>query len=216
MPKANVRIDGATVEDWLAVISTEFPDDEFRLLATQPRDDGPLALLEARTSDGERFVRRFEDAPEVLSCEVVYRDERLVLLRFTSPVTELYDALLGSDNVSVYPTILRNGWFSVTLTASQDRLSNYADALAAADVPYRVSSVVQSYESSALLTERQWEVVTEAVERGYYDSPRGCTLTELAATVGVHKSAVSRLLHRAESRVMTGYVEAADPDLNRL
>ena len=209
MPKVQLRVDGAAVDDWLADLSTDFPDDEFRLLATQSRDEHPLALLEARTGDGKRFVRRFETAPEVLSSEVVYHDERLVLVQFSTVVTELYDALRGSDNVSIYPTVLRNGRFSVTLTASHERLSNYADELREADIPYQVSLLSQSYESTGLLTERQWEFVTEAVERGYYDTPRGCTLTELAETFEVHKSAASRLLHRAEGRVMKEFVESA-------
>ncbi len=207
MAKVELQLDGSAVDDWLADLSTEFPDDEFRLLATQSRDDHPLALLEVRTRDGARFVRQFEAAPEVLSFDVVYQDERLVLVQFTTVVTELYGALRGSDNVSLYPTILRNGRFSVTLTASHERLSNYADELREAGIPYRVTSLAQSYESSGLLTERQWEFVTEAVERGYYDTPRGCTLTELADEFEIHKSAASRLLHRAEGRVMREFVE---------
>ena len=209
MPRVQLRVDGAAVDDWLADLSTEFPDDEFRLLATQSRDEHPLALLEARTGEGERFVRRFEAAPEVLSSEVVYHDERLVLVQFSTVVTELYGALRGSDNVSIYPTTLRNGRFSVTLTASHERLSNYADELEKGGIPYRVSSLSQSYDSSGLLTERQWEFAIEAVERGYYDTPRGCTLTELAEVFEVHKSAASRLLHRAEGRVMKEFVESA-------
>ena len=209
MPKVDLQMDGSAVDDWLADLSTEFPDDEFRLLATQSREEHPLALLEARTTEGERFVRRFEATPEVLSSDVVYHDDRLVLVQFTTVVTELYGALRGSDNVSLYPTILRNGRFSVTLTASHERLSNYADELGKAGIPYQVSSLTQSYDSSELLTERQWEFVTGAVERGYYDTPRGCTLTELAEEFEVHKSAASRLLHRAEGRIMREFVESA-------
>ncbi|KZN24545.1 DNA-binding protein [Haladaptatus sp. R4] len=209
MPKVELRIDGAAVDDWLADLSTEFPDDEFRLLATQSREEHPLALLEARTKEGDRFVRRFEAAPEVLSSDVVYHDDRLVLVQFTTVVTELYDALRGSDNVSLYPTVLRNGRFSVTLTASHERLSNYADELRKAGIPYQVSSLAQSYDSGELLTERQREFVTAAVQRGYYDTPRGCTLTELAEEFEVHKSAASRLLHRAEGRIMREFVESA-------
>ncbi|WP_423743161.1 helix-turn-helix domain-containing protein (plasmid) [Haladaptatus sp. SPP-AMP-3] len=202
MPTVQLRIDGAAVDDWLADLSTDFPESEFRLLATQPREDDALALLEARTEDGERFVRRFEAAEEVLSSETVYQDDRLVLVQFTTVVTDLYDALRGSDNVSRYPTVLRDGWFSVTVTAPHERLSNYVSELATSDIPYHVTSLEQSHESDTLLTERQWHIVTEAVGRGYYDSPRSCSLTELAEILGIHKSAASRLLHRAEGRVM--------------
>ncbi|WP_238717448.1 helix-turn-helix domain-containing protein [Natronorubrum halophilum] len=62
-----------------------------------------------------------------------------------------------------------------------------------------------------MLTERQWQVVTEAVARGYYDTPRECTLAELAETFDVDKSAVSKLLQRAERRLVKKFVTEAAP-----
>ncbi|WP_227352867.1 helix-turn-helix domain-containing protein [Haladaptatus salinisoli] len=137
---------------------------------------------------------------------MLHADERTVLIRFTTSVTRAYDPLFRSKNVSLYPTVLRDGWFSVTLVASHERLSKYTDELAAADIPYRVLSLTQSYDSGELLTERQRQIVTEAVRCGYYDTPRGCTVTELAESLDVHKSAASRLLHRAESRIVKEFV----------
>nr|WP_241434697.1 helix-turn-helix domain-containing protein [Natrialba asiatica] len=43
--------------------------------------------------------------------------------------------------------------------------------------------------------------MTEAVERGYYETPRNCTLDDLAETFDSHNWAASRLRHRAESRI---------------
>lgn len=93
--------------------------------------------------------------------------------------------------------------------ASHDQLSKYTDELAAADIPYRILSLTQSYDSNELLTDRQWQVITEAVECGYYDTPRSCTVTELATSFDVHKSAASRVLHRAESRIVKEFVGAS-------
>ena len=66
--------------------------------------------------------------------------------------------------------------------------------------------MTQAHDSSELLTDRQWEFVTEAVERGFYDTPRNCTLTELAGEFDINVSAMSRLRHRAESRIVTAFV----------
>lgn len=206
MPHIQVKLDGTAVDGWLATISTEFPDAEFRLLATQLRDEGAFVILEVVTPRGDALVRRFENTPEVGSIEVYYTDERMVLLQFRTSATKSYDPLRRSKNVSLYPTILRDGWFSVELAASHERLSEYTDELAAADIPYQVLSLTQSYDSSELLTDRQWHIITEAVESGYYDAPRRCTVTELAESLDIHKSAASRLLHRAESRIITGFV----------
>lgn len=208
MPQIQVRLDGTAVDGWLATISTEFPDEEFRLQGVQPRGDSVLAILETTTPDVETLVRRFEDAPQVCSFEVIYTDETMVLIRFIASVTKTYDPLPRSENVSLYPTILRDGWFSVTLTAPHEQLSEYTDELAAADIPYQIVSLTE-YDSSELLTDRQWQFITEAVEQGYYETPRDCTLAELAEALGIQRSAASRLRHRAESRIITEFVATA-------
>ncbi|UPM44485.1 helix-turn-helix domain-containing protein [Halocatena salina] len=53
-----------------------------------------------------------------------------------------------------------------------------------------------------LLTDRQRRFMIKAVQRGYYDSPRECSLTDLAVTLTVSKSTASRVLHNAEETVI--------------
>ena len=210
MPQIQVKLDGTTVDGWLATISTEFPDAEFRLLATQLRDEGAFVILEVLTPKGDALVRRFDNTPEVGAFEVYHTDEQMVLLQFRTSATKSYDPLRRSRNISIYPTILRDGWFSVELAAPHEQLSEYTDELAAAGIPYEIVSLRQSHTASELLTDRQWEFVIEAVERGFYDTHRGCTLAELGEVLDIHKSAVSRLRHRAESRIIKNFVAEAE------
>lgn len=211
MPRVQVRVNGAPVEDWLADASTEFPKAEFRILATQPTDDGLLEIVEVTTQDRDVLVRHFETEPEVRSYEVIHTDEEMVLIQFMIPISETYNALIASGIPLRYPALLQDGWFSKEITASQERLSEYTEELAAAGVPYQIESLTQSHDSSELLTDRQWEFITAAVERGFYKTPRGCTLTELAETFDINPSAMSRLRHRAESRIITAFVAEAAP-----
>ncbi|EMA05350.1 hypothetical protein C439_01085 [Haloferax mediterranei ATCC 33500] len=39
--------------------------------------------------------------------------------------------------------------------------------MTAAGIPYEVLSLTRSYDSSEVLANRQWQFVTEAIERGY-------------------------------------------------
>ena len=57
-------------------------------------------------------------------------------------------------------------------------------------------------ETDHLLTDRQRTPVETAVAEGYYDTPRDCTLTELAEEVDVAKSTASETLHRAEGKII--------------
>jgi predicted DNA binding protein len=211
MPGIRLKFDGTAVEDWIADVSTEFPDTEFRGLTEQPTEDGLLVIGKALTSEGDALVRQFETASEVRSYEVLHIDDQQVLIQYLTPITESYEILRASGILPEYPVILQNGWFSATVTTSQDRLSTYIDGLATASIPYQILSVTQSHDSGELLTERQWHFITEAVDRGYYDTPRDCTLMELAKPFDTNKSSAGKLLRRAENRIIKQFVGEAAP-----
>lgn len=209
MPRARLKINAATEEDWLATVSTEFPDAEFRILASHSTDDGLLGIVDISTPNGDVLVQHFDGATEVHSYEVVHADEQAVLIQYVIPVPESYESLRKTGNLPRFPALMQDGWLFVEQTASQERLAQYIDELAAADIPYQIVSVTQSSDPIELLTDRQREFITEAVARGYYNSPRGCTLTELAEMFGVNKSAASGVLHRAEGRIIKEFISEA-------
>lgn len=209
MPRVQLKIKAAASDDWLASLSSELPDAEFQILASHPTDEGLLVLVEVTTPDGDALVRRFDDAPEVGSHEVIHIDEGMVLIQFMVPVPSPHAAVRGSGNLPRYPVRIQDGWSYTELTASQEQLAEFTDELAAADIPYQIQSLIQSHDSVELLTERQQQLITEAVERGYYENPRDCTLTELAAAFEINKSAASGILRRAEERIITGFVADA-------
>lgn len=207
MPHVHLKVEiGADDDNWLAGVSTDFSDTEFKILATHPVDDGVLELVEVTTPNADAIVRRFDDAPEVHSYEVLHSEAGMVLVQLVFPMPSTYAARITTGNLPRLPLIIRNGWISSDLIGSQEQLSELTTELTAADIPYEVLSLTQSYDASELLTERQREVITEAVKRGYYDSPRGCTLVELAETFEVNPSAASGVLHRAEGRIIKEFI----------
>jgi predicted DNA binding protein len=206
MPRVQLKINAAAEEDWLATVSTEFPDAEFRVLASHPTHDGLLGIADVTTSDADTLVREFDGAPEVRSYEVVHTDEQTLLIQYVIPMPGSYEALRASGNLPRFPAVMQNGWLHTEMTASHERLAEFTDELTAEDIPYEIQSLTQSYDPIDLLTDRQRKFITEAVERGYYDSPRGCTLTELAGRFEVAKSAASGILHRGEGRIIKQFV----------
>jgi predicted DNA binding protein len=180
------------------------------VLASHLTDDGLLGLVEIATKQTTEIIRQFDDAPTMDSHEVVYTDEQIVLIQYLFPEAEPYRVLRATGNIPQFPARMQDGWLSTEMTASHDRLAAYTDKLAAADVPFTIQSLTQSHAPGELLTERQWEFITEAVERGYYDSLRRCTLTELAKTFAINSSAASGVLHRAEGRIITEFVRSVE------
>ncbi|WP_303659920.1 helix-turn-helix domain-containing protein [Haladaptatus halobius] len=186
-------------------LSTECPNDEFRILSAYPTEQGLLVVLEATMTNPAVVFDLFEGAPKsrVSSYEVLHADEETVLLQFQLPfVPPPYRALLSSGNLPQFPYTLEDGWILCELTTSQERLSQFRDELEETGFTFEVVWVTQSVDPTELLTDRQRRFLTEAVERGYYDTPRGCSLTDLATALGVSKSTASVVLHRAEETII--------------
>lgn len=55
------------------------------------------------------------------------------------------------------------------------------------------------------LTPKQGQVLDLAIEFGYYDDPRRCTLEELSKALGVSKAAIHKHLMAAESKILKNH-----------
>ncbi|MFC7231584.1 hypothetical protein ACFQMM_09495 [Saliphagus sp. GCM10025308] len=124
MVRVHLKVEiGADDDNWLAGVSTDFSDAEFKILTSQPVDDGVLELIEVTTSDGDAIVRRFDDAPEVRTYEVLHSDDGMVLIQLVFPMPATYEARRSMEILPRFPLIIRDGWASGVQTASQEQLS---------------------------------------------------------------------------------------------
>lgn len=182
--------------------TTEHPECELRILSTHPTENGLLVIVEATLTDPTTLVHLFDETAIQPSYEVLHADEQVVLIQYELPfVPPPYRALFSSENLPQFPYVIRDGWTICELTTSHERLSQFKDELAATGFTCEVVSLTQSTDSSDLLTERQEQLLTTAVEHGYYDTPRTCSLTDLAAALSISKSTASEILHRAEGKI---------------
>ncbi|RLM75970.1 helix-turn-helix domain-containing protein [Halorubrum sp. Atlit-26R] len=60
------------------------------------------------------------------------------------------------------------------------------------------------------LTDRQFDALAAAVECGYYESPRTASVEEVAERIGAAPSTASEHLRKAESAMMTAFMELRD------
>ncbi len=65
---------------------------------------------------------------------------------------------------------------------------------------------IAAIKDSMSLTHRQREVLSTALDLGYFDYPKRVLLGELANRLGASKSAVSQVLRNAQTRVVTEYL----------
>ncbi|WP_306059378.1 helix-turn-helix domain-containing protein [Natronococcus wangiae] len=205
MPKVRLKVEAF---GGLAALSTDYPDAEFTLLTSCSTADGHVTLVEIVGLDVDVVRRRLDTDPDVRSYDVIHAGDERLLVQFLQR-SEPAPGRAGreSGNPPPFPMLLRDGWIVTEATTTRARLARFTDELEAAGVDYELVSLKRTTDLDELLTARQREFVAAAIERGYYDSPRRCSLTDLAGEFDVNKATASGILHRAESAIVTEFME---------
>ncbi|QKY19435.1 helix-turn-helix domain-containing protein [Halolamina sp. CBA1230] len=212
MPEAKLTL---TIPErtWPGEITRAHDDATIRILAAMTEADGGVGLAEIGARDPESVVADVRAHDSVDDVEVLQRGDRECLVQFRTHLPLLLLAARDSGLPLEMPFEISDGEATWTLTASQDAISELGDQLSALGVSFTVDYLQQEVGGSeALLTDRQRTIVREAIDRGYYDTPRECSLTQLADAVGLAKSTVSETLHRAEERVMKQFAAGLEAE----
>lgn len=206
MPRAELTL--TIPEDiWIGDISRDYPDARFRILAVLPDEDDGVGLAEITADPLQPLLDDIDGHSSVLSMDLLSRQDSTALIQFETSNPLLLFPIRGSGIPLELPFELSAGEAVWELTAPRDRLSTLGEQLAEFGIPFRVDRIEQQIASEQLLTETQAELIEAAVEAGYYDTPRDCSLTELSEQVDIAKSTCSETLHRAEEQIIKSFVD---------
>jgi len=208
MPRATLEI---TVPDavWIGELSRNHPDAQFEILTVFPQEQGGVALAEITAPDVESVVLEMDSYDAVTSTDYLQRSDDTALVQFETSNPVLLLPVKNAGTPLELPFTVLDGSVEWEVTAPRDRLSNLGDQLRQFGIEFDVISVRQEMETEQLLTPKQLRLIETAVAEGYYDTPRECTLTELADEADIAKSTCSETLHRAEEKVVKEFVDEA-------
>ncbi|WP_162989845.1 helix-turn-helix domain-containing protein [Natronorubrum halophilum] len=134
--------------------------------------------------------------------EILHSDDETVVVMLEGEPPEGY---FVSEDIGYHPTspvVARDGYLFIEFVMPESKMGDLWQSLDERDVNYDVLSITEGYDVVDSLTARQREILTVAIERGYYDNPRRCSLTDLADELNVNKSVISGVLHRAEGEII--------------
>lgn len=194
---------------WIGRISRAHAGVELTILSAFPGEETAIGLVELDGPDVPAVLQDFRDEETVTGLDVLNRDENAALIQVETTEPTLLFPIVGSGIPLELPFPIRDGEARWTVTSSHDRLSELGDQLEAFGISYTLHALDHDHAPEDLLTEEQQALVETAIEAGYYDVPRTCTLTELADVAGIAKSTCSEKLHRAESKIVRSFVTAA-------
>ncbi|WP_115863444.1 helix-turn-helix domain-containing protein [Halorussus litoreus] len=205
MPTAKLHI---TLPEnvWIHQVSSAHPDAEFRVLAAFPAEETGVGLLEITAENLPPVVGDIDDRDDIVRLDLHQASEETALVEFETTEPLLLLSVREAGLPLELPFTIRDGEAEVEITAARDRLSAFTSQLEAFGMTFDVEYVRELVNSESLLTDRQQELLDAAVEAGYYDTPRECSLTELAEQAGVAKSTASETLHRVEEKIIKEYV----------
>jgi predicted DNA binding protein len=205
MPTARLAVT-LPADVWIADLSTHFPDATFRVLAALPDDDTGVGLVEIAATDVGDVLARLDETEGVRVFETLYRGDNRALVQFETDDPLLLMSIRNSRAPFEPPVTIVDGVADLELTAPRERLSSLTDQFQALGLQYDVRSIRTSIDSTSVVSDEQRRLIERAVEEGYYDTPRTCTLTGLADELGVAKSTASERLHRAEGAIIRAFV----------
>lgn len=197
---------------WIGELSRSYPDAIFRVLAAIPDETVGSGLVEIRHDELDSIVEEFRTFDAVTKMMVLDRGDEQALVQFETDVPLLLLAMQESGVPLQTPFDIVDGEVTWEITASQKRLSDLTEQFETFGIPFEVERLQQQLDSEQLLTEKQSDLVEAALERGYYDTPRTCTLVELSNAVDASQSTVSETLHRAEERMIKEVMGVDDAD----
>ncbi|MFQ3284359.1 MAG: putative DNA binding protein [Natronomonas sp.] len=210
MPQARLRVD-LPEGPWIADVSRQHPETIFEVLTALPEEGQGFGLLRFRSDTVESVLEGIRAHETIEEVSMIQQTERTATIQIVTSRPMILLAAKRSGIPIEMPVEIQNGTAIVDVSAGHDRLSTLGEQFDAMGISFQIEYIQQRLHPNQLLTDRQQELLSLAASMGYYDTPRECTLTELAEEIGLAKSTCSETLHRAEEVVMKKFVEELLP-----
>lgn len=195
---------------YITTVSETFPDATFRLLSGLRVGDHAVELGEVVTDSPREVSEALATHRSVTAYEQLETTEERGLAKYETTDIGLYELAEGAGLPLEYPIVVRDGWYELDITGTREEFKHIKGTIEECDRPYELVSITQLREDEDLLTTRQRETLNAALRAGYFEIPRDCTLAEVAETLELNKSTVSRVLRRGQARLVNWYLTGPD------
>lgn len=206
MAQARLHVDLPT-EPWVGEVTRQFPDARVQVLTATPGDGAGFALVQVTSDDIDAVLDAVEAHETIAEVSVMDLTDDVATVQVEAHAPLLMAAAQAAGVPIEMPVDIQDGTARIDVTGSHERVAEFGRMLRSVGAEFEVEYVQQRLNPGESLTERQRDVLFEAVERGYYDVPRTCTLTEVAEHVGIAKSTCSEVLQRVERTIVREFVD---------
>ena len=168
-----------------------------------PSGDVTVPLFWVHEPIGDGFldtVRRYPTVDSVTEMDV-FDDRILFRLSWDASQDQFFQCILHNGGHILSATGTAEAWEFELRFPDHESLSEYSSCCEASHISQELLRVYNPTDPGAGpwygLSEPQREALTLAIQRGYYDIPRECSTSTLAAELGISDQAVTERLRRA-------------------
>ncbi|SFC55332.1 hypothetical protein SAMN05444422_11083 [Halobiforma haloterrestris] len=203
---ATFVIDYPILQETLA----ESPADLEWVQSDLTEDGSHQMLVWIETDDFESLETRLENDPTVTGTSRMTSLDRRRLYRIelteSGHRSSVYPIVVDRGIVLERVTANRDGWSFRVSFPEYDALEEFRTFCARRDIEIELERLYERREGTTRseygTTERQRELLEAAVETGYLDVPRACTLAELGEELGISSNAASERFRRGASTLI--------------
>lgn len=190
---------------WLGDLSRERPDTTVRLRAGLGTEQKAVGLCWLTAPDIEAVLAAIDAHPAVEAVGVFDRTDTEAIVQFETNDSLLLWPALDAGVPVEFPIEIIDGEAVLDVVGDPDRITALGQTLESLAAGFTIE-YIRDDDHSTQLTRTQCELLRTALAEGYYDTPRRCSLTDLANEIGLAKSTVSETLHRAEGVVVRSFL----------
>lgn len=193
-------------------LSAAFPETTFKIHTALGDETRGVGLCWLTTPDSERVLDALDEHEDISPSVVFHQTATEAALQFEAAGPFLLRVALETGVLIEFPVEVRDGRAVLDVLGDATSVTAFGARLESLETAFTLEFVREYDGMDTELTQKQHALVSAAVELGYYDTPRTCSLTELAETVDLAKSTVSETLHRAEGTIVKTVLKTAGQD----
>ncbi|MCW4033348.1 MAG: helix-turn-helix domain-containing protein [Candidatus Bathyarchaeota archaeon] len=194
-------------ELWVTLISEKYDVEISCQVGGQSGKGGwGLATVEGDDKNLDDIIEEVRKHPSVGDVKVKTRKNGTVSFLVDVVKCKACDVLIKAKAFMVYPVSIHKGRMKwLLITDNNKTMGKICEGLEEYDCDVKIERVT-ALGGKGILTERQEEVIREALSSGYFDYPKRIDSLKLAKKLGISISTLSEVLRAAQRRIFAEYL----------
>ena len=194
-------------KNWIGKISQHFPDIEFEFHSAIPVDSENMVsndLLSLKGVNSMKCLELLKKQPDVLNIEILEQNPTKIIITIKAKSHFILYTLMKYNLVVQFPIIIKNRIIDLHVAGFLKYIDQFIEDLnqQGMDIQIRKIGKYNCSNPAHSLTPIQRDVFETAREKGYYDTPRKISLTELAKYMNKSKSTLSKIFQRIHKKLL--------------